>query len=817
MMAADSIGVTARDTGEFLLGTVTVTPVFLESNGQIDPQSENWTTREIDEALAKVSEGVNWWSDTLDSLSTVHSLEFVIDDTFARTPFETPYEPINRNTSAIDLYIGDFVTRLGYGDSNSIEDAVQRFNHDQRIKHNTDWAFTIFVADSSDDADGLFSSGGSFAAAFAYAGGLFLVTPSTRPASTITHELGHIFWAEDEYQGGGSYTDRRGYYNTQNLNAADNPARGFVQAISIMRSGVPLTTAFNAHTSPASTLAMVGWQDSDGDGIFDLADVPLELSGIGYFDVANSMYHFRGQASAVPLINQNSSGTQSDITLGRVSKLQYRLDDTSWLTALSTNSQIADLDFSLPITEPFTKIDFRVIDVATGIVSPTIHGTNSVAAISQAGVVGIAFVDENGDGLKDFTEPTLASTTVLVRHADGSPLLVGNAKASSFSDGVIDEAELTGVSLMADGLVSGDEVGAFELEGVTGARAFSSYDQQRSRWVQRWSSKVALKASFDEPVGEVTVSLVGLDDASYGRIEAYDANGLLITRQTTGLIAAGATAELRLTDPRGSIASVRVFGHAGSGVAITGVDFGSDATMVTDISGAVQLANLADGDYSIAFVPERLIHDFGSSSQIISVVGGASPFVQAAATRIDSPRHNLVLAEDADRDGGVTARDALVIINDLTRNQSRMLSAGETAGFSVDVNNDGAVSALDALLVINELSRQSSGNGEQVASLTAVDQVMSDWSGQDQFSQKGAGSSSQPVNTAITGLIAQPERLSKTLRMLNFDGGNAVDESVAGMATDITAGGVRNESGIATDAFEGIRSNLSEPLGDSAV
>lgn len=315
MMAADSIGVTPKDNGEFLLGTVTVTPVFLESNGQVDPQSQNWTSEEIDEMIAKVGVGVNWWSDTLDTLGTVHSLDFFIDETYARTPFETPYEPIDLNTSAIDQYIGDFVTRLGYGDSRSIEEAVGRFNHDQRIKHDTDWAFTIFVADASDDPDGLFASGGNFSAAFAYAGGLFMVLPSTRPASTITHEMGHIFWVRDEYMGGGSWSERRGYYDTQNTNAADNPAPDFVQAISIMRGGIPLTAAYESHTSPASTLAMVGWQDSDGDGIFDVFDVPLLLDGVGHFDPQTSLYHFTGEATAVPLRNQNSSGPQSDITL----------------------------------------------------------------------------------------------------------------------------------------------------------------------------------------------------------------------------------------------------------------------------------------------------------------------------------------------------------------------------------------------------------------------------------------------------------------------------------------------------------------------
>ena len=171
------------------------------------PETQNWSPEEIDEVLAKVTDGVNWWSDTLDTLDTVHTLDFVIDDTYAVNPVETPYEPIDRSSSGFNQYVGDFVTARGYGDANSIEEAVKQFNHAQRERLQTDWAFTIFVVDSSDDPDGLFVPGGFFAAAFAFAGGLFVVTPSTRPASTIAHEMGHIFWARDEYSGGGSWTD----------------------------------------------------------------------------------------------------------------------------------------------------------------------------------------------------------------------------------------------------------------------------------------------------------------------------------------------------------------------------------------------------------------------------------------------------------------------------------------------------------------------------------------------------------------------------------------------------------------------------------
>ena len=711
LLAATGLGVTPMDTGEFLLGKVAVTPVFFESNGKIDPESQNWTTEEIDQVLAKVSEGVNWWSDTLDTLDTVHTLEFVIDDTYARAPVQTPYEPIDRSSSVFNKYVGEFMTSLGFGDANSIEDAVRRFNHGQRAKLEADWAFTIFVVDSSDDPDGLFASGGSFAAAFAFAGGLFIVTPSTRPASTIAHEMGHIFWARDEYSGGGSWTDRRGYYDAQNLNAWDNPTPGFQQQISILRGGVPLTAAFEAHVSPESTFAMVGWRDSDGDGVFDLADVPLSLDASGYFDADNSTYHFAGVASAVPLINRNSSGPQSDITLNRISQLQYRLDDGPWLVAAQFDQQVVELDISLTIEQPFSTIRWRVTDQSTGVASAEVEGTMTIPALPQASLSGVAFVDENSDGDRNPAEPALAATQVIIRNGDGSPLFSGEVNAVEFPDGGLPENS-PGVTLVADGIVLDSQVGSFVSAAAGQQRVFHAFDQQREKWIERWSSKAALEASFDQAVGEVQLTAIGFNEPGFARMEAYDAAGQLLHRATSQAIGIGEQATLRVTDSLGRIASIRAFGHAGTSVALNDLRFGSEDRIITGPSGAWRIQNLPDGDYIVELAPERLIHQFTQPALEISVNAGASELIVAAASRVHSPRHNALLPEDANQDGIISSRDALVIINDLNRFAPRVLQASELTGFDIDVSNDGLVSARDALLVINYLSRQDRASGE---------------------------------------------------------------------------------------------------------
>jgi hypothetical protein len=765
LLAATPLGVTPLDTGEFLLGKVAVTPVFFESDGRIDPETQNWTPEEIDQVLAKLSEGVHWWSETLDALDTVHSLEFVIDDSFAVDPFETSYEPIDRSSTTFDLYVGEFVTAMGYGDANSIESAVQRFNHDQRLRLGTDWSFTVFVVDSSDDADGLFASGGAFAAAFAFAGGLFYLTPSTRPASTFAHEMGHIFWARDEYADGGSWSDRRGYYDAPNLNAANNPAPGFKQEISIMRGGVPLTSAYEAHVSPASTLALLGWQDSDGDGIFDLADVPLRLDASGYFDADASVYHFRGQASAVPLMNRNSSGPQSDITLNRISHVQYSLDDGPWLTAASPDQQSVEFDLTIEIGEAFSLIRWRVIDASTGVVSPIVQGSPELPAMSVASLQGIAFLDQNANGQRELGESALPGTRIVVRSRDGSELLRGQVDPAVLPDG--DLGDLTGVSLAADGVVSDRRVGVFASKDDGDQRVFYSFDQQRNQWIDRWSSRVALEASLDQPVGLVQVQAIGVSESSFARLEAYDASGQLLGRSTSGALGVGDAVTVEFSDPLGRIARIRAFGHAGTSVALSELRFGSEPALVTDVSGAWRLQNLPDGPYLVELVPERVIHRFAQSAIEVDVVAGSSAAVVAAAQRVDSPRYNTILAEDANQDGSVSSRDALVIINDMDRFGPRVLQASETSGMAVDVSNDGVVSALDALLVINRLGQQPSQSGEGLRDGATSPAV--------------ARSIAQTTSRADSGASAEGIR-----PMLNSAGSAGADKSSEGSSADTT-------------------------------
>lgn len=90
-----------------------------------------------------------------------------------------------------------------------------------------------------------------------------------------------------------------------------------------------------------------------------------------------------------------------------------------------------------------------------------------------------------------------------------------------------------------------------------------------------------------------------------------------------------------------------------------------------------------------------------------------------APTFSSRPWQNPMVSGDVNRNGDVTAGDALNIINDLSRNAPRQLplvptGAVEFASQFLDVSGDNQVSALDALLVINAISRAVAGESESV-------------------------------------------------------------------------------------------------------
>jgi hypothetical protein len=315
-------------TSEFMAGSIAVGIVLVESDGTVEPSTENWTEDERQQVFSEIVNATNWWAE----LNPAANLSFVYDDHFT-TPLPTGVEPINHK--AIDYWgdvsqsdwIGDAMRGLGY-DRVDIFSQVRDYNNELRDTVGTDWAFTIFVVDSSADADNKFTDGYF---AYAYLGGPFMVMTSGNNGygaanmdAVAAHEMGHIFWALDQYASAGwGCTSKSGYLYVENQNSQYGSCGS--NTASIMRGQV---SPYRNNALDEYGAGQVGWRDSDGDDIPDPLDVslPVTINGAATHETSVTV---TGNVEVVPF----PSPVRGDITINQLAAIEYRIDGGAWQSA----------------------------------------------------------------------------------------------------------------------------------------------------------------------------------------------------------------------------------------------------------------------------------------------------------------------------------------------------------------------------------------------------------------------------------------------------------------------------------------------------
>jgi len=723
LFAGLPFGAAPDDTAEFMLGRIAVTPVFLESNGQIDASTENWTSQQKATVLGNIQTGLNWWKQLLATKSTVHTLDFVIDTTYIDTPAQTSYEPISRISNAYSDWVSQFLVGTGFSQRSSLESNVRAFNNSQRLKFNTDWSFTIFVVNSQNDADGRFASGGSFDRSFAFAGGLFEVVLSTRPASIFAHETGHMFWARDEYIGGSDYFKSRGYYNAQNTNAIDlNPNPNFVQADSIMSSAEALDRAYQNITSPDSTLAQIGWVDSDGDGIFDVLDVPLKLEGLGQLNAAGNQYSFIGRASVQTLPNVNSVGLQNDITINRVGRIEYRLNNGNWQTLTAPNEFQVDLNLMIPIPTGTTgTLEIRAVEATLGITSNIFSATLGQIrdTASVPGIQGFVWNDQNRDGLWQSTELAIADARVrLVDTARQPIVLQTKIEPDSFQDGTI-ATNQNGILVTVIGEDADGTIGVFsDAAATTGTKVFRPFSGAQLAYVDSFrGNALQLKVTLPQPTTSVKIDAVAGNDNAIARLDAYDSNGKVIRRFQSVVLNNGGKVTMQVTSDVANIAYVIARGINNSKIKLDNLVVGPATETTTAANGSYALPGIPTGTYQVQLTPPTTSYEIvqpGTGLRNVSVVFGTpNTHVDFTLAASISPWQNQMNRFDVNNDGLISALDVLVIINEINRNEARPLDgSGLTPIPYYDVDGNRSIEAIDVLIVINYINSNPEGEGE---------------------------------------------------------------------------------------------------------
>lgn len=435
--------------------------------------------------------------------------------------------------------------------------------------------------------------------------------------------------------------------------------------------------------------------------------MPLELDIAAVYEPISGLLKIRGTAEAGTLLNRNSSGRQNDITLNRISRIEYRLDDGSWITASSPNVQTTDINLSISIPENFTTIDLRAVDAATGITSNLVTvDRNRPTSGGGVSVEGFAFVDDNDNETWEESEFLLPGVTVQI--ADPSGIYQGQIEPDQ-TPGAIYTRLAPNYQIRSVGNQVDGRVAAFSGTTATGANNFH-YASIFGTWGDSWSRvRQELEITLNESTNRVSIAVVGKGPDSIGRLEGFDADGNLVARATSDLLAINQSQVLVLDDPAGRIESIRAYGTAGTSVSLDDFRYGPEISSTSDVFGTFEFKGLPDGTYTVNLESPSSQFAIVDATQTMVVVGGVGTPLTVIAERTTSRWTNPTNPFDTNNSGVVQPIDALIIINDLNRNGARVLTTADLTPPYLDVNGDLSVTPINALRIVNFLNRNSGG------------------------------------------------------------------------------------------------------------
>jgi hypothetical protein len=258
---------------EFFAGDIHIQVVFVEVK-----DSHNWTTAEENEVKTAL-EFVKMYYER-------HFRNVSADFTSRTFKVGIGWDPMNNGLNeSIDIppLMREIMSRMDYvGEESEYMEKVNDFNNDARLSYvNTDWVFTIFVVDSSEDPNWSFESKKQM---YAAVGGPFMILayPTMYPGSStfesfVKHGITLIFWGLPEDLGSypGNCGDRSGYLNLPHLNKTvkNDPLAGprdcdneypdqCTANLGDMTTGVPCNY----------TMGHMGNVDIDNDNVPDIFD-----------------------------------------------------------------------------------------------------------------------------------------------------------------------------------------------------------------------------------------------------------------------------------------------------------------------------------------------------------------------------------------------------------------------------------------------------------------------------------------------------------------------------------------------------------------
>jgi hypothetical protein len=388
-LAANGASPSRYQPSAFLAGRVVVQVVFVESNGQIEPSTKDWSAAQITAITSQVNTALHWWADRLPNAR----LNFDLVSKVA----PSGYEPIVHGLSTEGLWIGDTFSRMGIGGSNYFDQAYSAADQLRHDRH-ADWATTIFVANSTGTPGGRFADSHF---AYAYVNGPFMVVTSdagpygtSRLAPVVAHEFGHIFGALDQYAAAATpCTQQSGYLSIPSTNSQANNCGTHFPSIMLE----PLDAYANGQVD-TSALSQLGYRDSDNNSLPDPLDtapaLQLQISQPG-----GGRPVITGQTSDQPF----PSPTGESITINTISRVDYRADGGDWLPLAAQDGAYDQASEALNATIPLYD----------GAHTVELRASNSIGASSPIAKYNLTVSGVGADPHYLLTAPKVSNTTTV--------------------------------------------------------------------------------------------------------------------------------------------------------------------------------------------------------------------------------------------------------------------------------------------------------------------------------------------------------------------------------------------------------------------
>jgi hypothetical protein len=301
---------------EFMVGDILALLIYPESLGP----GENWTDGMLSQAGGACVQAMLYYQEAFPQAPIDFNFKSV-----ARA--QTTTEPINFESASQATWITDVMNNLDYpGDESQYLNLVHQHNNEWREHYGSDWVFTAFIVNSTNDPDHRFGLRPAkfFRLGFGHLGGPLMAIPFPTGVSGITplkqvfiYELGHIFWAQYESLGvtESDCNDRAGYLNAKNWNklvgigplgAREGCSPSQTPQLCVMN----IEDVFYYYDGPPCdfTKAMLGLLDANNNRVPDAVDAApiIEFENTALETVITDQFDVRFQAISSAVPNRNS-------------------------------------------------------------------------------------------------------------------------------------------------------------------------------------------------------------------------------------------------------------------------------------------------------------------------------------------------------------------------------------------------------------------------------------------------------------------------------------------------------------------------------